>query len=172
VKTNTCGETNIGGLFAVGEVACTGVHGANRLASNSLLEVLIFSKRIVQRTKESTAEDAMGRGELKYYSLPQREVSAVVPLSLTALQALMWEKVGIVRSGETLKEAAGTLAAWEKNLKKASDRSSYELNNLVLTARLMTEAALIREESRGAHFRTDYPQPSPDWLKHIVFIRG
>jgi L-aspartate oxidase len=84
----------------------------------------------------------------------------------------MWEKVGIIRSGETLEEAACTLAAWEKNLRKASDRSSYELNNLVLTARLMTEAALIREESRGAHFRTDYPQPSPDWLKHIVFIRG
>jgi len=172
VKTNTCGETNIGGLFAVGEVACTGVHGANRLASNSLLEVLIFSKRIVQRTKEGTAGHAIGKGELKYYSLPQREVSAAIPLSLTALQALMWERVGIVRSGETLEEAASTLAAWERNLKKASDRSSYELNNLVLTARLVTEAALIRQESRGAHFRTDYPQPSPDWLKHIVFTRG
>jgi L-aspartate oxidase len=173
VKTNTRGETNIGGLFAVGEVACTGVHGANRLASNSLLEVLIFGKRIVQRTKEGTAEDAIGRGELKYCSLPQREVSAAVPLlSLTALQSLMWEKVGIIRSGETLEEAACTLAAWERNIKKPSDRSSYELNNLVLTARLMTEAALIREESRGAHFRTDYPQPSPDWLKHIVFIKG
>ena len=91
------------------------------------------------------------------------------PLSLTALQTLMWEKVGIVRSKETLEEAANTLAAWEKSLEQASDRSSYELNNLVLTARLMTEAALIREESRGAHFRTDCPQPSPEWLNHIVF---
>lgn len=173
VKTNTRGETNIGGLFAVGEVACTGVHGANRLASNSLLEVLVFSKRIVQRTRESAAGDAIRRGEPNYYSLPQREVSAVIPPpSLTALQALMWEKVGIIRSGETLEEAASTLAAWERSLEKASDRSSYELNNLVLTARLMTEAALIREESRGAHFRTDYPQPSPEWLKHIVFVRG
>ncbi len=173
VRTNTWGETNIGGLFAVGEVACTGVHGANRLASNSLLEVLVFSKRIVQRTKEGTAGDTTGRSEPNYYSLPQREVSAAVPpLSLTALESLMWEKVGIVRSGEMLEEAASTLAAWERSLKKASDRSSYELNNLVLTARLMTEAALIREESRGAHFRTDYPQPSPDWLKHIVLMRG
>ena len=173
VKTNTWGETNIGGLFAVGEVACTGVHGANRLASNSLLEVLVFSKRIVQRTKEGTAGDIAGRSEPNYYSLPERGVSAAAPpLSLTALESLMWEKVGIVRSGETLGEAASTLAAWERNLKTASDRSSYELNNLVLTARLMTEAALIREESRGAHFRTDYPQPSPDWLKHIIFTRG
>jgi L-aspartate oxidase len=175
VKTNSWGETNIGGLFAVGEVACTGVHGANRLASNSLMEVLVFSKRIMHRTKEGTTKDTLGMVEDKqsYYSLPQREVSVdVPPLSLTSLQSLMWEKVGIVRSMETLEEAANTLAAWENSLKQASDRSSYELNNLVLTARLMTEAALIREESRGAHFRTDFPQPSPDWLKHIIFKTG
>ena len=175
VKTNTWGETNISGLFAVGEVACTGVHGANRLASNSLMEVLVFSKRIMQRTKERTGKSIprVGKGKQSYYLLSQREISAPVPpQSLIALQALMWEKVGIVRSKETLEEAANILAAWEKTLKKASDRSSYELNNLVLTARLMTEAALIREESRGAHFRTDYPQPSPDWLQHIVFRKG
>jgi len=175
VKTNSWGETNIAGLFAVGEVACTGVHGANRLASNSLMEVLVFSKRIVHRTREGTNSDITGLGEDKqsYYFLPQREVSREAPpLSLTALQTLMWGKVGIVRSRETLEEAANTLATWEKSLEQASDRSSYELNNLVLTARLMTEAALIREESRGAHFRTDCPQPSPEWLKHIVFKKG
>jgi len=174
VKANTRGETNIDGLFAVGEVACAGVHGANRLASNSLLEVLVFSKRIVQRTKEEMAGDATTeKRKQNCYSLPQRELSVVVPsLSLTALQALMWEKVGIIRSGETLEEAANILAAWEAGLQKASDRSSYELNNLVLTARLMTEAALIREESRGAHFRTDYPKSYLDWLNHIVFKKG
>ena len=172
VKTNSWGETNIDGLFAVGEVACTGVHGANRLASNSLMEVLVFSKRIMQRTERGTVADTSGEGKVEpsYYTIPQREVSGKTsPLSLTALQTLMWEKVGIVRSRETLEEAANILAAWEKTLEKPSDRSSYELNNLVLTARLMTEAALIREESRGAHFRTDYPQPSSDWLKHIIF---
>jgi L-aspartate oxidase len=84
----------------------------------------------------------------------------------------MWEKVGIVRSKETLEGAASILAAWEKALRLPSDRSSYELNNLILTARLMTEAALIREESRGAHFRLDFPQPSSTWLKHIIFKRG
>jgi len=171
VKTNTWGETNISGLFAAGEVACTGVHGANRLASNSLLEVLVFSKRIMQRTGEGTRRGAPGKNEQSYLLL-QREAVAAPPLSLTALQALMWGKVGIIRSKETLEEAASILATWEKSLESASDRSSYELNNLVLTARLMIEAALIREESRGAHFRTDYPQPSPDWLKHIVFRKG
>lgn len=175
VRTNSFGETNIGGLFAAGEVSCTGVHGANRLASNSLMEVLVFSKRIMQKTGDLSVIDNLGsdNGEENFYHLPHREVSGVYPsLSVTALQTLMWEQVGIVRSGEKLEEAANILAYWERNLEKASDRSSYELNNLVLTARLMTESALIREESRGAHFRTDYPQPSADWLKHIVFRKG
>jgi L-aspartate oxidase len=172
VRTNTWGETNIGGLFAVGEVACTGVHGANRLASNSLLEVLVFSKRALQRIEAGIPKKPARWGEQNYYALPQREpTEPVVPLSLTVLQTLMWEKVGIIRSGDTLGKAADTLAGWERKLGEASDLSSYQLQNLVVTARLMTEAALIRRESRGAHFRTDYPQPSADWLRHIVFRR-
>ena len=171
IKTNTWGETNISGLYAVGEVGCTGLHGANRLASNSLLEVLVFSKRVVQKTKERPVEDTAGMGEQSYYSLPKRNFSGGTLLSCTALQTLMWENVGIIRSGDTLEKAANTVSAWEKTLEKPSDRSSYELNNLVLTGRLMAEAALIRKESRGAHFRTDYPESSPDWLKHIVLRR-
>jgi L-aspartate oxidase len=81
----------------------------------------------------------------------------------------MWDKVGIIRSGKSLKEAAGILATWESFLSHPSDRPSYELNNLVLCARLMTEAALLREESRGAHFRTDFPRTSPEWQRHIIF---
>jgi L-aspartate oxidase len=171
VKTNTWGETNIGGLFAVGEVACTGVHGANRLASNSLMEVLVFSKRIILKTEGGVKEYVSigGGDQQRYHSLSNQEGVKTIPsLSLSALQSLMWEKVGIIRSKETLSQAAGTLAAWEKGEGVASDRSSYELKNLVLVARLMTEAALIREESRGAHFRTDFPHPSSTWLKHIT----
>jgi L-aspartate oxidase len=90
---------------------------------------------------------------------------------VTALQSLLWDKVGIVRSGEGLREAANILAAWEKELKPPTDRPSYELANMVLVGRLMAEAALIREESRGAHFRSDFPHPSDAWLRHIVFRR-
>jgi L-aspartate oxidase len=172
VKTNTWGETNIAGLFAAGETACTGVHGANRLASNSLLEVLVFGKRIVQRTVQKE-KAAVTPEETEHYTLNPREVSpAAHPPSLFALQTLMWEKVGIVRWREGLDEAATILASWEKAMEKPSDRPSLELRNLLLTGRLMAEAALMREESRGAHFRSDFPQASPAWLKHIVFRRG
>jgi L-aspartate oxidase len=171
VRTNVWGETNIRGLFAAGETACTGVHGANRLASNSLLEVVVFSKRIVERTqreKNRTTQRA-GKTESKL-ALSRRKLSRKIPqLSLSAVQSLLWDKVGIVRSGEGLGWAADYLAGWEQNLPSATDRVSYELRNLVLVGRLMTEAALIREESRGAHFRTDFSEASESWRRHIVF---
>jgi L-aspartate oxidase len=176
VKVNTWGETNIPGLFAAGETACTGVHGANRLASNSLLESVVFSKRIVQRTDMSAPPPGHGRkrsGEAISHCLPERKTSSKVPpLNLPTLQSLMWDKVGIIRSGKSLKEAAGILATWESCLPRPGDRTSHELNNLVFCARLVTEAALLREESRGAHFRTDFPQTSAEWEKHIVFRKN
>jgi L-aspartate oxidase len=175
VKVNSWGEANISGLFAAGETACTGVHGANRLASNSLLESVVFSKRIVQRT-ETTVAPRHGKkrsGKTISCCLPERDALPKVPsLNLPNLQSLMWDKVGIIRSGRSLKEAAGVLATWESCLPHPGDRTSHELNNLVLCARLVTEAALLREESRGAHFRTDFPQASPEWQKHIVFRKN
>jgi len=174
VKVNSWGETNIPGLFATGETACTGVHGANRLASNSLLESVVFSKRIVQRT-EIAASSQSGQSSVasRHHSLPNRKPSSTPPpLNLPNLQSFMWDKVGIIRSGEGLEEAASTLATWESLLSQPSDRPSYELNNLVLCARLVTEAALLRKESRGAHFRTDFPQTSPEWQQHIVFKKN
>jgi len=174
VKVNNWGETNIPGLFAAGETACTGVHGANRLASNSLLESVVFSKRVVQRTEIATSsESGQSPAASRHHSLPNREPSSTAPpLNLPNLQSLMWDKVGIIRSGKSLEEAAGILATWEGLLSQPSDRPSYELNNLVLCARLVTEAALLRKESRGAHFRTDFPQTSPEWQRHSVFRKN
>ncbi len=172
IRVNSWGETNIAGLFATGEVACTGVHGANRLASNSMLEVLVFSKRIVGKpSKGASTEAAVERqGTEVHHSLSQEKVSKVVPPpSLSALQSLLWDKVGIIRNRESLTEASDTLADWQNSLRPPTKRSSYELNNLALTGRLMTEAALLREESRGAHFRSDFPERSPEWQRHVVF---
>lgn len=172
VKVNSWGETNIAGLFAAGETACTGVHGANRLASNSMLEVVVFSKRIMEKTRQGAQITAPPRKAEARYTLSQRQVSkAVPPPSLAALQQLLWNKVGIIRHREGLTEAADTLAAWQKSLPQPTDRHSHELSNLVLTGRLVTEAALLREESRGAHFRSDFPEPSPKWQRHIIFTK-
>jgi L-aspartate oxidase len=170
VKVNTWGETNIGGLFAAGETACTGVHGANRLASNSLLEVVVFSKRIIEKSQMQSNRTVPKTAEVDCNRLCQQTVQDDIPLlNLAKLQSLLWDEVGIVRSGDGLNRAAGTLAAWQKVLPQPTDRTSYELNAMILNARLVTEAALMREESRGAHFRTDFPQPSPKWERHTVF---
>lgn len=174
VRTNIWGETSIAGLFACGETACTGIHGANRLASNSLLEAVVFGKRIIKRTGDGDkTPPPPRRPEIEIrHSLSKKRVSktALVP-SLSALQQLHWDKVGIIRHKEGLTEAANILAGWQRDLPAPTDRPTYELCNLVLTGRLMTEAALFREESRGAHFRSDFPQSSPAWQRHIVFCK-
>jgi len=174
VRTNSWGETNMNGLFACGETACTGVHGANRLASNSLLEALVFSKRIIQRTAKGAIIEAPATRQRVGIDarLSSRPVPQFMPeLSIDALQVLHRDNVGIIRDKKGLSEAADILAAWQEVLPQPTDRHSYELGNLLLTGRLVTEAALIREESRGAHFRSDFPQSSSRWQRHIIFTR-
>jgi len=174
IRVNSWGETSIKGLFATGETACTGVHGANRLASNSMIEVLVFSKRIIARTSGNhTAVTATDKDNANYVSLSQQHPPGTIPApSLAALQQLLWEKVGIIRDKQSLTEAADTLYIWQKSLPRPTDRPSHELNSMVLTGRLITEAALLREESRGAHFRTDFPRSRAEWQRHIVFTAG
>ncbi|HJM37050.1 MAG TPA: L-aspartate oxidase [Dehalococcoidales bacterium] len=176
IKTNIWGETNIPGLFACGETACVGVHGANRLASNSLLEAVVFSKRIIQRAsgqvKIEEQATTQGLADIRT-TLSQRQTQRKVPPPrLAALQTLLWNKVGIIRNKEGLTQAADTLASWQKLLPQPTTRSTYELSNLLLTGRLVVEAALLREESRGAHFRTDFPKTSPQRQGHLVFNKS
>ncbi len=172
IKTNSWGETNVSGLFATGETACTGVHGANRLASNSMMEVVVFSKRIMERTArgaETGSSAASKRQEVKG-KLSERRVAGSSPApSFTSLQQLAWNNLGVIRGRDGLSRAADALAMWQHSLPSPTDRPSHELNNLVLTGRLIAEAALQREESRGAHFRSDFPEKSTEWQRHIVF---
>lgn len=174
VRTNSWGETNIKGLFAVGEVACTGVHGANRLASNSMLEVLVFSKRAVEKAERDDNGKVKNSSQFPDIncSVKERKVARKLPPpSLSAIQQLMWDKVGILRDGKNLAEVADCLAVWQKTVTGAADRHSHELFNLILAGRLVVEAALMREESRGAHFRSDFPQTQQEWQKNIVFSK-
>ena len=171
VRTNTWGETTVRGLFAVGESACTGVHGANRLASNSLLETVVFAHRAVERLlnppnplppPEEPTADAI--------ALAAPDPNGPAPTA-DDVKELMWREVGIVRTAEGLATAAAQLRRWASAVPQPTDREGYELRSIVTCARLATEAALRREESRGAHFRTDFPWPREQWRRHIVFRR-
>ena len=178
VRTNGSGETNVPGLYAVGEAACTGAHGANRLASNSLLETVVFAKRMVQRSIGETPVEATTARAEERHEAPRREAGAgrLAAPTLGALQELMWKHVGMERNEAGLTLAAETLAAWEQRVAApdylvsagTQERASYELASAITTARLMAEAALLRRESRGSHYRSDYPATDAGWVKHVV----
>ena len=173
IETDLHGRTSVERLFAAGEAACTGVHGANRLASNSLLEGLVFGAR---------AAGAMARpvevpvlfGESVESMDPASAVSDVP--SVGGLRDLMWRNAGLVRSRETLEPLVGRLSAWCSELTRAraaapADRELRRLSSLVTVGLLVARAALRREESRGGHFRADFPQRDDiHWQKHVFDV--
>jgi len=169
VKTNLKAETNIRGLYACGEVACTGVHGANRLASNSLLETLVFSVRAASAAAgdiDTKIPNAILK--MKYGKERKGAAQPDMPAIRDSICNLMWDDVGIVRSAETLKEALIRLHQYTGL--RPTMRSGFELQNMLEVSLLVTDAALVRQESRGAHYRSDYPeQDNANWHRHITF---
>ncbi|MCU1513925.1 MAG: L-aspartate oxidase [Microbacteriaceae bacterium] len=173
VRTDEWGRTSIPGLFAVGEVACTGVHGANRLASNSLLESLVFAWRSVSRLdlpwQALRVEPVAGTA-----AAPTHESAVTVPFERRELQALMWQKAGLFRDGDELRDAAETLSGWDARAASAEPErvvAAHENANLLDLSRLVVDAALVREESRGAHYRSDFPTMLPRFAHHIEWAR-
>jgi len=163
VRTDVWGRTSICGLYAVGEVACTGVHGANRLASNSLLESLVFAWRCAELLR-SSADDAwpVWEGEV---------ASGVVldegeePVERDALRRLMWDCAGIQRSAAALRRAASQLRRWRGG---SGGVEELETANLLQLARVLVARALARRESRGAHYREDYLETSAEFQRSLV----
>jgi L-aspartate oxidase len=150
-------------LFAAGEVACTGVHGANRLASNSLLEALVFGARAGAAMREETPASvsaAVGAAGSPEPTEPE--------ISETDLRALAWEYCGISRNRQGLETARDVLSAVAWKPMRQLSVAAFERRNLVQLARLIAESALWREESRGAHYRTDFPESRPEFVRDSV----
>ncbi len=163
VVTDLAGRTSVPRVYAVGEVARTGVHGANRLASNSLLEGAVFGARAGDAARADAGRPWPVTAAPPQASAPDSPAAPHTPFSRRALQELMWADAGVVRDGAGLDRAARTLAAWRGELRPARTRAEHEDANLLLVAQRMVSAAAARTGSVGAHLRTDDPTAGTRW---------
>ncbi len=163
IRTDLHGRSTIAGLYAAGEVTCTGVHGANRLASNSLLEGLVFGARAGEAAVADNSKLQIPNSKLEE---PKSGISNLESGIATAVKKrvkrVMWERVGILRDKDSLKRALKEFEQISKSNLSTSSR------NFVTLAKLVTAAALWREESRGGHFRTDFPETREEWRVHSI----
>ncbi len=177
VKVNEHGETTLRGLFAIGEVACTGLHGANRLASNSLLEALVFAHRAcVKATRNYRHSDDVVLPEWRPGSVTDVDELVVIYHNWEEIRRLMWDYVGIVRTDKRLRRASARLRNLQNevqefywNFKVTIDL--LELRNLVAVAGLIVDCALRRQESRGLHYTLDYPESDEHHRRDTVMRR-
>ena len=178
VKTNLQGQTDIPNLYAIGEVACTGLHGANRMASNSLLECFVFAKRaaadILAQGWSSPAEHPLPSWDESQVCDPDEKI--VIAHNWEELRRFMWDYVGIVRTTKRLLRAQNRIHLLQQEIQDfyaqfKVNADLLELRNLVTVADLIVQSALLRKESRGLHCTLDYPQLEPGTAKHTILSR-
>jgi L-aspartate oxidase len=183
VTVDAVGRTTLPGLFAAGEVTSSGLHGANRLASNSLLEGLVYGARAGQAASaEVLAWSAADEFRVPMISSPKAgdahggEANGSLDLAdiRNSLRSLMWRHVGVERTGEALGEALETVEGWCRYVlpRQFADPQGWQLQNMLEVARLMIRAAVERCETRGVHVRGDHPLARDEWRAHIVWRRG
>jgi len=161
VATDLHGRSSVPGLYACGEVACSGVHGANRLASNSLLEGLVFSRRIAEQLAEALPPHQEPARDDRPAGLVDGAVRA-------ALQHTMTERAGVLRSRDGLAAGAGALGDLAGRTTDAADVSAWETTNLLTVSTALLAAAAAREETRGSHWREDFPDRDDEhWARHV-----
>jgi L-aspartate oxidase len=178
VRTDIHGRTSLRGLYAAGETACTGVHGANRLASNSLLEGLVFgalaAQTMVKEAQDVAATHAQAPAEENPTNGDDAQARAAHTESwIAALRKLMWEHAGLLRDAEGLEEARRMLESMSATMPSDFSRRALEARNLHQVAELIVQAALARKESRGAHYRNDFPgRDDVHFRKQSVIEKG
>ena len=181
VKTDIHGRSSLAGLYVAGETACTGVHGANRLASNSLLEGLVFGARTGQAILADTKFKKKGaakwpepaRAAEKAAGKPAAAAQGAEKEKLQKIRALAWKDAGIIRNGRDLKDGLESLAELEPPRPGEPTRGALELRHIWQLAQLIVRAALAREESRGGHYRSDFPfREEEKFGKHSRVARG
>lgn len=177
VKTNLKGETSIEGLYAIGEVSSTGLHGGNRLASNSLLECVVCAYEVAQYLKNKNLNQNSNNNFeeiISKYDIETSQNHLNINEIKKELQNIMWENVGIFRDGNNLQIAQDKVQRLINQFKieyKCSTKEEYELRNMLITANLVIKSALNRKESRGSHYRIDYPN-TKDICEHSLVIKN
>jgi L-aspartate oxidase len=171
VRTDLSGRTSLPGLYAAGEVACIGVHGANRLASNSLLEGLVYGARAAEAMSQHLHE--LGPRASQPATMAGTGSSngqaAEVDKLIRKAQSLMWQHVGVVRDGKALQQVVPELRNLQSQIPAGGQRRAYEAMNILQTGLLIARSALAREESRGAHYRLDHPlKNDAKYHKHSI----
>lgn len=173
VKTDLYGKTNIKNLYAAGEVACNGCHGANRLASNSLLDALVFGKRSGSQLTEHINQKLIGFpfDKIKLKSSPQK-LNENIDFHdiLMSARSIMWKKAGVYRDKESLNKAIKKLTEWDNTISKCKldTIDQMETANILTMALLITYSGILREESRGSHQRSDFPFEDKKWQKKEI----
>src|SRR6266550_3227658 len=183
VKADLDGRTTLAGLYAIGEASCTGLHGANRLGSNSLLEGLTYGARAgVDAAKSSKEEHVTFPLSLEHRETPSSKTELEVVEVKSSLRSVMWRNVGIERTGDRLSETREIIAFWSRYvMDKVFDPTTqgvptatagWELQNMLTVCSLIASAAYTRTESRGAHYRLDYPvRDDAHWRLHLLWRR-
>lgn len=163
IRTDLWGRSTLPGLYAAGEVACTGVHGANRLASNSLLEGLVFGARAGAAAADDSSKLKVQSSKLEHQRTQAENPNNVIATAVRKrVKRIMWERVGILRERKSLERA---LKEFDQI---AAGRLSTSSRNFVTLAKLVAKSALWREESRGGHFRSDFPETEESWKFHSI----
>ncbi|MHC4424260.1 MAG: L-aspartate oxidase [Planctomycetota bacterium] len=176
VRTDSSTGTNIQNLYACGEVASTGLHGANRLGSNSLLEGLVFGKIAGQQASQNTKiATATIKNPLIKYQIPHSDRTRLDTTDVrNSLRALMWRNVGITRKAQPLIETQDIIMFWQRYVmdKIFDSPQGWECQNMLTVCQLIARAAQMRQESRGVHFRSDFPDTDDDnFKKHVEIVR-